>query len=130
MNEENKEITRDELQADFEESLSKKDKLIKKLEQEKYSALQANSKLVTKLDDEIQGKKDALAKAERYEARYLQNNEIKSRSEQQEKDLLNTVLSNQKRVAREYTTACLEASCAKVRQIIQSLCDYQPLNVP
>jgi hypothetical protein len=94
MVEENKEITRDELQADFEESLSNKDKLIKKLEQEKYSALQANSKLVTKLDDEIQCKKDALAKAERYEARYLQNSEIKSRSEKSEADLAKKIFGD------------------------------------
>jgi len=51
------EIAKDELQADFENSLAKKDQLIKKLEQEKYSALRAQSKLITKLDDEIQQKK-------------------------------------------------------------------------
>jgi len=39
-------------------------------------------------------KKDALAKAERYEARYLQNTELKSRSEQQEKDLAKKIFGD------------------------------------
>lgn len=38
-----------------------------------------------------------------------------------EKDLLSTILVNQKRVSREYTTACLEANCSKVRQVLHQL---------
>lgn len=76
------------LQVDFEEAIAEKNKTIYKLEKERDSALSARAKMEKQVDDLKAEKAVALDKAERAEARYLRNTELKSRSETQEKDLL------------------------------------------
>ena len=87
MTEENKEI-KNPLQVDFEEAIAEKNKTIYKLEKERDSALSARAKMEKNVDDLKAEKAVALDKAERAEARYLRNTELKTRSEQQEQSLL------------------------------------------
>ena len=87
MTEENKE-TKNPLQVDFEEAIAEKNKTIYKLEKERDSALSARAKMEKTVDDLKADKQSALDKAERAEARYLRNTELKTRSEQQEQSLL------------------------------------------
>jgi len=75
-------------QVDFEEAIAEKNKTIFKLEKERDSALSARAKMEKTVDDLKAEKAAALDKAERAEARYLRNTELKTRSEAQEKDLL------------------------------------------
>jgi chromosome segregation ATPase len=84
---ENPEI-KNQLQVDFEEAIAEKNKTIYKLEKERDSALSARAKMEKEVDDLKAEKANALDKAERAEARYLRNTELKTRSESQEKDLL------------------------------------------
>lgn len=92
MNEE-KEV-KNPLQVDFEEAIAEKNKTIYKLEKERDSALSARAKMEKEVDDlkeNLQVHKD---KAERAEARYMRNQEIKSRGEASEKDLLSKLFSD------------------------------------
>ena len=77
MTENNQEIKKDQVQTDFEEAIAAKDKRIYTLKQEKKSALSSVSKLVTELDNVKAEKEAAEARAERAEARYLRNTELK-----------------------------------------------------
>jgi len=77
-----------QVQVDFEEAIAEKNKTIFKLEKERDSALSARAKMEKTVDDLKAEKAAALDKAERAEARYLRNTELKTRSEAQEKDLL------------------------------------------
>ena len=77
-----------QVQVDFEEAIDEKNKTIFKLEKERDSALSARAKMEKTVDDLKAEKAAALDKAERAEARYLRNTELKTRSEAQEKDLL------------------------------------------
>jgi len=79
---------KNQLQVDFEEAVAEKNKTIYKLEKERDSALSARAKMEKTVDDLKAEKAAALDKAERAEARYLRNTELKTRSEAQEKDLL------------------------------------------
>jgi hypothetical protein len=83
-----KEEIKNQLQVDFEEVIAEKNKTIYKLEKERDSALSARAKMEKEVDDLKAEKANALDKAERAEARYLRNTELKKRSESQEKDLL------------------------------------------
>jgi len=77
-----------QVQVDFEEAIAEKNKTIFKLEKERDSALSARAKMEKTVDDLKAEKVAALDRAERAEARYLRNTELKTRSEAQEKDLL------------------------------------------
>jgi hypothetical protein len=82
------------LQVDFEEAVAEKNKTIYKLEKERDSALSARAKMEKTVDDLKAEKAAALDKAERAEARYLRNTELKTRSEAQEQDLLSKLFDD------------------------------------
>ena len=86
MTEEKKEV-KNQLQVDFEEAIAEKNKTIYKLEKERDSALSARAKMEKEVDDLKEEKATALNKAERAEARYMRNQELKSKSQASEKDL-------------------------------------------
>lgn len=93
MNQENKEKLTNQTPTkqmvdDFEITIGEKNKKIAKLEKEVADVARNRAQMETKLDEEKDAKQAALDRAERAEARYLRNNELKNRSEQQEKDLL------------------------------------------
>jgi len=90
MNQENQEI-KNQLQVDFEEALAEKNKTIYRLEKERDSALSASAKAETSIDNLKADKQAALDRAERAEARYLRNTELKTKSQAQEQSLLNTL---------------------------------------
>jgi len=90
MTEPNQEI-KNQLQTDFEEAIAEKNKTIYRLEQERNSALSARAKMEKEVDDLKADKQSALDKAERAEARYLRNTELKAKSQVQETNLLNTL---------------------------------------
>ena len=69
---------KNQIQIDFEESIAEKNKTIYRLEQERNSALSARAKMEKEVDDLKADKQSALDKAERAEARYLRNTELKS----------------------------------------------------
>ena len=74
---------------DHEVSLAEKNKTIQQLRQELIDAGRIKSKVETENDNLKNDKQAALDRAQRAEDRYVKNTELKSRSEQQEKDLLN-----------------------------------------
>ena len=80
-----------QLQTDFEEAIAEKNKTIYRLEQERNSALSARAKMEKEVDDLKADKQSALDKAERAEARYLRNTELKAKSQVQSQSLLNTL---------------------------------------
>ena len=84
---ENQEI-KNQLQVDFEEAIAEKNKTIYKLEKERDSALSARAKMEKTVDDLKEEKASALNKADRYEAKYLKNTELKAKSQVQSQDLL------------------------------------------
>ena len=90
MTEPNQEI-QNQLQTDFEEAIAEKNKTIYRLEQERNSALSARAKMEKEVDDLKADKQSALDKAERAEARYLRNTELKAKSQVQSQSLLNTL---------------------------------------
>jgi len=90
MNQENQEI-KNQLQVDFEEALAEKNKTIYRLEQERNSALSARAKMEKEVDDLKADKQSALDKAERAQARYLRDQELKTKSQAQSQSLLNTL---------------------------------------
>ena len=90
MTEPNQEI-KNQLQTDFEEAIAEKNKTIYKLEQERDSALSARAKSEKIIDDLKAEKSAALDKAERAEARYLRNTELKAKSQAQEQNLLTSL---------------------------------------
>ena len=79
---------KNQLQVDFEEAISEKNKTIYKLEKERDSALSARAKMEKTVDDLKEEKASALNKADRYEAKYLKNTELKAKSQVQSQDLL------------------------------------------
>jgi len=93
MNEENKETQKKsdikQLIDDHEVSLTEKNKTIQQLRQELIDFGRIKSKVETENDNLKNDKQAALDRAQRAEDRYVKNTELKSRSEQQEKDLLN-----------------------------------------
>jgi len=80
-----------QLQTDFEEAIAEKNKTIYRLEQERNSALSSRAKMEKEVDDLKADKQSALDKAERAEARYLRNTELKAKSQVQSQSLLNTL---------------------------------------
>ena len=86
--------TKNQLQIDFEESIAEKNKTIARLEKERDSAISAQMKKETELDNLKAEKQAALDKAERFENKYLRNTELKSRSEKQEQDLLSKLFGD------------------------------------
>src|SRR2546423_4412399 len=93
MNQEQKE-TKNPLQVDFEEAIAEKNKTIFRLEKERDSALSASAKAEKTIDDLKADKQSALDKAERAEARYLRNQELKTKSQQQEQNLLSKLFDD------------------------------------
>jgi hypothetical protein len=91
---ENPEKAKAQVQVDFEEALAEKNKTIYRLEQERDSALSSSAKAEKVIDDLKADKQAALDKAERAEARYLRNTELKTRSEKSEQDLLSKLFSD------------------------------------
>jgi hypothetical protein len=94
MNKEEQEKAKAQVQVDFEEALAEKNKTLYRLEQERDSALSSRAKMekeVDNLKEEVQVQKD---KAERAEARYLRNTELKQRSEKSEQDLLSKLFTD------------------------------------
>jgi hypothetical protein len=79
---------KNQLQADFEEAITEKNKTIHRLEQERNSALSARAKMEKTVDDLKAEKQTALDKAERAQARYLKDQELESKSQAQSQDLL------------------------------------------
>jgi chromosome segregation ATPase len=88
---ENNQPIQNQLQTDFEEAIAEKNKTIYRLEQERNSALSARAKMEKEVDDLKAEKQSALDKAERAEARYLRNTELKAKSQAQSQSLLNTL---------------------------------------
>ena len=88
---ENNQPIQNQLQTDFEEAIAEKNKTIYRLEQERNSALSARAKMEKEVDDLKADKQSALDKAERAEARYLRNTELKAKSQAQSQSLLNTL---------------------------------------
>jgi hypothetical protein len=93
MNQENKEIQKNQLQVDFEETIAGKNKTIYIIEQERDSAISAQMKYEKDIDNLKAEKKVALDRAERAEARYLRNAEIETKGKQQEEGLLKKLFS-------------------------------------
>jgi len=87
---------KNQLQVDFEEAVAEKNKTIYKLEKERDSALSARAKMEKTVDDLKAEKSAALDKAERAEARYLRNTELKAKSQAQEQNLLTTLFGGNK----------------------------------
>ena len=90
MTQENQPI-QNQLQTDFEEAIAEKNKTIYRLEQERDSALSSRAKSEKVIDDLKEEKQSALDRAERAEARYLRNMELKTKSQAQSQSLLNTL---------------------------------------
>jgi len=90
MNENNQPI-KNQIQIDFEESITEKNKTIARLEQERDSAISSRMKAETSIDNLKAEKQSAQERAERAEARYLRNTELESKSQVQETNLLNTL---------------------------------------
>ena len=86
--------TKNQLQIDFEETVAEKNKTIARLEKERDSAISAQMKKETELDNLKAEKQAALDKAERFESKYLRNTELKTRSEKQEQDLLSKLFGD------------------------------------
>ena len=87
MTQENQPI-QNQLQTDFEEAIAEKNKTIYRLEKERDSALSSRAKMEKEVDDLKADKQAALDKAERAEARYLRNTELKAKTQVQRQDLL------------------------------------------
>ena len=87
MNENNPEI-KNQLQVDFEESIAEKNKTISRLEAERDSAISSRMKSETLIDNLKAEKQAAQERAERAEARYLRNTELKAKTQVQRQDLL------------------------------------------
>ena len=85
------EKAKNQIQVDFEEAISEKNKTIYRLEQERDSAIQAQMRYEKDVDNLKADKQSALDRAERAEAKYLQRMEIKQKSQVQETNLLNTL---------------------------------------
>lgn len=90
---ENKEI-KNQIQVDFEETVAEKNKTIARLEQERDSAISARMKAETTIDNLKAEKQTSQERAERAQARYLRDKELKTRSEQQEQDLLSKLFGD------------------------------------
>ena len=90
MTEPNQEI-KNQLQTDFEEAIAEKNKTIARLEAERDSAISSRMKSETLIDNLKAEKQSAQERAERAEARYLRNTELKAKSQAQETNLLNTL---------------------------------------
>ena len=87
---------KNQIQIDFEESIAEKNKTIARLEQERDSAISSRMKSETLIDNLKAEKQSAQERAERAEARYLRNTELKAKSQAQEKNLLNTLFGGSK----------------------------------
>jgi hypothetical protein len=91
MNDQKNLEVKNQMQVDFEEAIADKNKTIYKLEQERDSAISAQMKAETTIDNLKAEKKAAQERAERAEARYLRGTELQAKSQAQETNLLNTL---------------------------------------
>ncbi len=83
-----KQPLKNQIQIDFEESIAEKNKTISRLEAERDSAISSRMKSETLIDNLKAEKQAAQERAERAEARYLRNTELKAKSQVQRQDLL------------------------------------------
>ena len=83
-----KQPLKNQIQIDFEESIAEKNKTISRLEAERDSAISSRMKSETLIDNLKAEKQAAQERAERAEARYLRNTELKAKSQVQTQDLL------------------------------------------
>jgi len=83
-----KQPIKNQLQVDFEESIAEKNKTISRLEAERDSAISSRMKSETLIDNLKAEKQAAQERAERAEARYLRNTELKAKTQVQRQDLL------------------------------------------
>ncbi|KLL02670.1 MAG: hypothetical protein MRECE_54c002 [Mycoplasmataceae bacterium CE_OT135] len=90
---ENKPEIKNQLQVDFEETVAEKNKTIHRLEQERDSAISSRMKAETLIDNLKAEKQAAQERAERAEARYLQKQEIETKSHRQEQNLMEVLFS-------------------------------------
>jgi len=88
---EQKEPIKNQIQVDFEESISQKNKTISRLEAERDSAISSRMKAETEIDNLKAEKQASQERAERAEARYLRNTELKAKSQVQSQSLLDTL---------------------------------------
>src|ERR1043165_9622817 len=72
----------------FETTIAEKNKLIAKVQRDLENTAKVRARVETELDNLKLEKQSALDRAERAEARYVRNQDLKSKSEQEEKDLL------------------------------------------
>ena len=86
-----KQPLKNQIQIDFEESIAQKNKTISRLEAERDSAISSRMKSETLIDNLKAEKQAAQERAERAEARYLRNTEVKAKSQAQEQNLLQTL---------------------------------------
>ena len=82
---------KNQIQIDFEEAVAEKNKTIYRLEQERDSAVSAQMRYERDIDNLKADKQSALDRAERAEARYLRNTELKAKSQAQSTNLLHTL---------------------------------------
>src|SRR3954469_18464167 len=78
----------------FETTIAEKNKLIAKIQRDLENTAKVRAKAETEIDNLKLDKQAALDRADRAEARYLQKQELKSRSEAQEQDLLSKLFSD------------------------------------
>ena|SRR5207244_9279293 len=90
-NEPNQKTPTKEMIDDFETTLSEKNKLIAKIQKELEDTARVRAKIETENDNLKLEKQSALDRAERAEARYLRNTELKAKSQVQSQSLLNTL---------------------------------------
>jgi hypothetical protein len=83
-----KQPLKNQIQIDFEESIAEKNKTIARLEAERDSAISSRMKSETLIDNLKAEKQAAQERAERAEARYLRNTELKAKTQVQRQDLL------------------------------------------
>ncbi len=83
-----KQPLKNQIQIDFEESIAEKNKTISRLEAERDSAISSRMKSETLIDNLKAEKQAAQERAERAEACYLRNTELKAKSQVQRQDLL------------------------------------------
>jgi paraquat-inducible protein B len=90
-NQPNQKTPTKEMIDDFETTLSEKNKLIAKIQKELEDTARVRAKIETENDNLKLEKQSALDRAERAEARYLRNTELKAKSQAQSQSLLNTL---------------------------------------
>jgi putative hemolysin len=85
---ENKPEIKNQIQVDFEEAITEKNKTIARLEKERDSAISAQMRYEKDIDNLKAEKQSAQERAERAQARYLREQELESKTQVEQKGLL------------------------------------------